>query len=53
VARFLAVLELFRSGLVAFDQLDPFADLVIAWIGADTGGFDIVDDYDAPQEEAP
>jgi segregation and condensation protein A len=51
VARFLAVLELFRSGLVGFTQLDPLAELVIAWTGGDAAALDIVDDYDAPPEE--
>jgi segregation and condensation protein A len=55
VARFLAVLELFRSGLVAFEQLDPFADLVVAWTGGEDTpieAIEISDDYEAaPPEE--
>ncbi|MDR1449456.1 MAG: segregation/condensation protein A [Propionibacteriaceae bacterium] len=50
VARFLAVLEFFRSGLVAFEQLDPLADLVLAWIGDDDTAVEVVDDYDALKE---
>ncbi|MDR2931440.1 MAG: segregation/condensation protein A [Propionibacteriaceae bacterium] len=46
VARFLAVLELFRADLVAFDQLDPFSDLVIRWVGTSDGDVQIVDEYD-------
>ncbi|WAP53399.1 ScpA family protein [Arthrobacter sp. ATA002] len=31
VARFLALLELFRDGAVAFDQPDPLGELLITW----------------------
>ena len=31
VARFLALLELFRDGAVAFDQPDPLGELLISW----------------------
>jgi segregation and condensation protein A len=51
VARFLAVLELFRSGLVSFEQLNPMAELVVAWQGGDEATIDVIDDYDAPPEE--
>ena len=38
VARFLAVLDLFRDGRVAFDQLEPLAPLQVRWVhGARTG----------------
>jgi segregation and condensation protein A len=33
IARFLAVLELFREGVVAFEQAAPLADLHIRWTG--------------------
>jgi segregation and condensation protein A len=33
VARFLAVLELFRDGQVSLDQADPFGDLFVTWTG--------------------
>jgi segregation and condensation protein A len=32
VARFLAVLELYRDGLVSLDQVAPLADLYLTWI---------------------
>lgn len=35
VARFLAVLELYRHGVVAFDQLEPLGDLTVRWLGRD------------------
>ncbi|MCC9197916.1 ScpA family protein [Arthrobacter sp. zg-Y820] len=34
VARFLALLELFRDGAVSFDQPDPLGELLIAWAAA-------------------
>jgi segregation and condensation protein A len=51
VARFLAVLEFFRAGLVALEQLNPLGDLVIAWIGGEAAEVAVVDDYDAVAEE--
>jgi len=36
VARFLALLELFREGVIAFDQVTPLGDLTIRWTGGDT-----------------
>ena len=35
VARFLALLELFRDAAVAFDQLSPLADLTVHWTAGD------------------
>ena len=35
VARFLALLELFREALVAFEQLAPLGDLLVRWTGSD------------------
>jgi segregation and condensation protein A len=34
VARFLALLELYREGVVAFDQVEPLGELHIRWAGA-------------------
>ena len=33
VARFLALLELYRDGYVGFDQVDPLGDLQVRWTG--------------------
>jgi segregation and condensation protein A len=33
VVRFLAVLELFKVGLVELDQARTFGDIVIVWVG--------------------
>jgi segregation and condensation protein A len=35
VARFLAVLELYRTDRVSFDQLAPMGDLYVSWTGGD------------------
>jgi segregation and condensation protein A len=37
VVRFLAVLELYKQGLVDLDQIDAFGDLEVIWIGDDQG----------------
>ena len=45
VARFLALLELYREGLVAFDQSVALGDLIVQWTG-DENVFNIqVDEY--------
>ena len=38
VARFLALLELFREGAVAFEQLTPLGELTVRWTGSDSRG---------------
>ncbi len=35
VARFLALLELFREGVIAFDQLSPLGELTVRWVAPD------------------
>src|SRR5699024_5897915 len=50
VARFLALLELFREQLVGFEQAAPLGDLTVRWTGHDEGTVDIGDDFD---EENP
>jgi segregation and condensation protein A len=37
VARFLALLELYREGSVAFDQVDPLGELHVRWTGPADG----------------
>ena len=63
VARFLALLELYREGAVAFDQVTPLGDLHIRWIAGEevaaeldrwaheTGETDEYDDH--AEQEAP
>ena len=45
VARFLALLELYREGAVAFDQMTPLGELTIRWTGGDAD-VTVDDDYD-------
>ena len=51
VARFLALLELFREGAVAFEQLTPLGELTIRWTGTEDGELDISDEFDAAAPE--
>jgi segregation and condensation protein A len=46
VARFLALLELFREGAVAFEQVTPLGELSVRWTGPDDGEIEVVDEYD-------
>jgi segregation and condensation protein A len=48
VCRFLALLELFREGAVAFDQMTPLGELTIRWTGSDSGDIEVGDEFDAP-----
>ena len=48
VARFLALLELFREGAVAFEQLTALGELTVRWTGSEDGELDISDEFDAP-----
>lgn len=48
VARFLALLELFREGVVTFDQATPLGDLHLRWTGSDEGDIDVGDEFDEP-----
>jgi segregation and condensation protein A len=41
VARFLGLLELYREGLVAFDQAEALGELRVRWTGAATGRVDL------------
>jgi segregation and condensation protein A len=53
VARFLALLELFRDGAVGFDQVSPLGELTIRWTGGEGGEVEITDEFDgAPPEDA-
>ena len=48
VARFLALLELYRDGVVLFDQPVPLGDLNIRWVGGDGQGAGAnIDEFDA------
>ena len=52
VARFLALLELFREGLVGFDQVAPLGELTVRWAGGDDDTADALrTDYDDVTDE--
>ena len=53
VARFLALLELFREGAVGFEQLTPLGELTVRWTGAEDGEIEIDDEFDVPAGEDP
>jgi segregation and condensation protein A len=40
IVRFLAVLELFKQGLIELDQADRFGDIVVEWRAGDRDRFD-------------
>ena len=46
VARFLALLELFREGAVAFDQVTPLGELTVRFTGSEEGEIEVSDDFD-------
>ena len=50
VARFLALLELFREGAVAFEQAAPLADLLVRWTGDETSQIEVSEEFDEPAE---
>ena len=50
VARFLALLELFRDGAVAFEQLTPLGELTVRWTVGDEGDWLISDEFDETTE---
>jgi segregation and condensation protein A len=56
VARFLALLELYREGLVEFEQPVSLDELTVRWIGGDAADGELeIDDYEgspAPPESA-
>ncbi|MGZ4437675.1 MAG: segregation and condensation protein A [Nocardioides sp.] len=50
VARFLALLELFREGAVAFDQVTPLGELTIRWTGGEDD-VEITDEFDGNPDQ--
>jgi segregation and condensation protein A len=52
VARFLALLELFRDGSVTFEQVTPLGELTIRWVGSDTGDVAVSDEFDERDHSA-
>ena len=54
VARFLALLELFREGAVGFDQVTPLGELTVRWTGASAEGDEFhIDEFEGAPEAPP
>ena len=48
VARFLALLDLYRQGVLRFDQVLALGELQISWTGSDSGEIEATDEFDIP-----
>ncbi len=51
VARFLALLELFKEGAIAFDQPEALGALTVRWTGSDAGEVDVSEEFDEPEDD--
>ena len=49
VARFLALLELYREGVVRFEQVISLGELQVTWVGSAEGEIEVSDEFDVPQ----
>ena len=50
VARFLALLELFRERAVAFEQLTPLGELRVRWVAGDADSIEISAEFDTEHQ---
>ena len=48
IARFLALLDLYRQGVLRFDQVVAMGELHISWTGSLTGEIELSDEFDIP-----
>jgi segregation and condensation protein A len=48
VARFLALLELYREGVVRFEQVIALGELAITWTGSAEGEVEVSNEFDSP-----
>ncbi len=48
VARFLALLELYREGVLRFEQVVSLGELQVTWVGTATGEIHVSDEFDIP-----
>ncbi len=51
VARFLALLELFRESAIGFEQAEALGELTVRWTGAEEGEIEVTDEFDEPPPE--
>ena len=55
IARFLALLDLYRTGSLRFEQVIALGELQISWIGTESGEVAVSDEFDiaiAPLEDS-
>ena len=48
VARFLALLELYREGVLRFEQVIALGELQVTWVGSASGEVSVSDEFDLP-----
>ncbi len=53
VARFLALLELFRESAIGFEQAEALGELTVRWTGPEEGDIEVTDEFDEPQDAGP
>ncbi len=46
VARFLALLELYREAAISFEQAEALAELTVRWTGSEEGTIEVDDEFD-------
>jgi segregation and condensation protein A len=51
VARFLALLELYKDGSVRFEQVVALGELQITWTGSEAGAITVSDEFDRITQE--
>jgi segregation and condensation protein A len=52
VARFLALLELYREAAVGFEQAEALGELTVRWTGPEEGEVEVTDEFDEPPPDA-
>ena len=52
VARFLALLELYREGVLRFEQVVALGELQVTWVGSATGEIAVSDEFDTAAKSA-
>jgi segregation and condensation protein A len=50
VARFLALLDLYRQGALRFEQVMALGELQVTWVGSDEGEVLATNEFDLPPE---
>ena len=50
IARFLGLLELYREGVIRFEQVAALGELQVTWVGTAEGIIEISDEFDVPQQ---